>query len=699
MQFNDFVHKAYPDIQRGQKGQALPILLNVSDGALCIELPFGASMFNRINTYAAINALHGLLATGVPASRIGLVTLYPAQVEAYRAALDRCHNCFPGSGYNLVQLDILENWAQRTVGIAIVDLVRTSNASGNLGYLSQANRLRALLALHENGLIVVGNRECTTTSHGTVTSTKLDKVLQWFNDHGRIIQISERGVVLPLVQESDCSTSEEKHDGPRASQVQTVSAPGSGSAQPDQQLKYVGIPGLEHLRIDKPIIEKIRKSKNEHKQKDQIAESFARQLFSIKQPSRPGSKTPTDHDASKILVSNDNVRLSNTNADAYITFAQPGLRPISQQVRPEFIAKARSQNTLGDTRFRSAISNAKDDHAESSTPKEEDPDAESRFDSSFKIATPEKPLTVPEANISPTGDASSDMKELGTMANEMSVQRSDSLVKADKGPAKGTNLSTKSSSDLLSPPVASITRPVRPGVPSLEAAETPSLHTNAFPQIDKAESFATFIDKVSDLSSLFAGARKENIQPRLANEVSSLRHSKLKVEKESPSSPFSLKLLPHQASLKPSTEYPSKTAARDQSPSPKPGALPFQARQTLSSIEPIDLVSPQPAKSSRIETAPKSKANIAHEAWPVFAPELLPKKAPNFKDRYQSKYRAIRSQFAGMNPKAPRTPEVENRLFRQLAEAFMDGNEQAFDGAYTSLLGMAARIQTSVLKR
>ena len=195
IQFRDHVSEAYPQIRTEPTQKVYPIFLNVM-GSLCVDLPFGASMLNRTQTYVGINALHRLLKTNIPASRIRIVTLYPMQVAAYEDALARCHKKLSTAGYDQVGVDVLENWVGHTTGIAIVDLVRTRNASGNLGYLSQGNRIKALLTLHCNGMIVVGDQECVSSGDDSVTSTKLGKVLQWFVDHGRIVDVSNNGMTI-----------------------------------------------------------------------------------------------------------------------------------------------------------------------------------------------------------------------------------------------------------------------------------------------------------------------------------------------------------------------------------------------------------------------------------------------------------------------------------------------------------------------
>lgn len=256
-------------------------MLNVP-GGICVELPFGASMLNRRNTYAAINALHDLLAAGIALNSVAIVTLYPAQVQAYQDALSRCHKYAPDRGYDTVEVGLIESWTTRSSSIVIADLVRTSNATGNLGYLSQTNRLKMLLTSHRNGLIVVGNRECTATSSGSTVSSKLEKVLQWFIDNGRIVQIADNGLPrasedvqktnpkhteavfsIPKTQTSHHAPSTTSSSVSRARKSSVSTASTSTTAR-----KYVGIPGLEHLKLETPDADtsgrsEVRESKTE----------------------------------------------------------------------------------------------------------------------------------------------------------------------------------------------------------------------------------------------------------------------------------------------------------------------------------------------------------------------------------------------------------------------------------------------------
>ena len=689
-QFNDFVHKAYPNIQSEEKDKAFPVMLNVSGCSLCTELPFGASMLNRVNTYAAINALHKLLATGIPATRIGLVTLYPTQVEAYRSALDRCHNHLPDSGYNHVQLDILENWAQKKVGIAIVDLVRTANASGNLGFLSQTNRLKALLTIHENGLIIVGDRACTTTSHGTVTSAKLEKVLQWFVDHGRIVQISEKGVALTTAQypQTISSTEEATPHNAHLSGLQRSSTSKPESGQSQQQPKYVGIPGLEHLKIGKPPSVKVGGPNHGDKKKKELSaieESFARQGFSIKDSHRARSETSTDNDASSASVSNDSIQLSNTYADPYTSLARQGLKLMGQEVGPEVVMKGLTGNISDTILSRSSIPKLPSDQPKIPTvKKEEHPDSEpargysSKPSSSKQVSSITKPYS-PSAEV-----AVSNTKGPKAVAIESSSQASKKLLESVKVPVGSTALPAKPSiPDAFSEKAESVTQGMnftRPknssdsfGAPLLKASKNDSLHMNSMTQTDETKSFPGIASNdVSSLSTLSKSNRKENIQPKAVTGLSSPEQYK--------------KPLPHEALPKPSTELSSKAAAQESAP--KNATHPVQASHTPNLAPTTDQTSSQTKNSDATKISAERKPGVVNTA-----------QTPTFKDKYLAKYRAIRVQFRKLDSQTSLELRQEDRLFRRLAEAFTDENEKEFGMAYTDLLGLAVKLQTSVLQR
>ena len=96
--------------------------------------------------------VHRLLIAETQPEEIGIITFYPHQVEIYRGALKICDTHRSHRGYEKVKVNVVENCAGQTVDFAIVDLVRTTNARGNLGLLSQQRRLKIALTRHKNGL-------------------------------------------------------------------------------------------------------------------------------------------------------------------------------------------------------------------------------------------------------------------------------------------------------------------------------------------------------------------------------------------------------------------------------------------------------------------------------------------------------------------------------------------------------------------
>ena len=244
-QFKAFLQQTYPTIKRESKHKLFPVMLNVTHGT-CLELPFGASMFNRENTYATINALHKMIEFGLPPSDIGIIALYPSQTDVYHRILALCHERRPMRGYNHVRINVLDGWIGKEIEYAVVDFVRTPNASGNLGLLSQTRRLKAALTLHRNGLILIGDRRCTVNAQGKVTSTKLEKIFVWLEENGRVIDIGAEDV--PVSSTVPGSTA-------RREQTQSISVvpahhPSADSAGSIDSMarSYVGIPELEKDR-------------------------------------------------------------------------------------------------------------------------------------------------------------------------------------------------------------------------------------------------------------------------------------------------------------------------------------------------------------------------------------------------------------------------------------------------------------------
>lgn len=188
---------------------------------------------------------------------------YPGQADIYRDALKKCHRYAPSKGYNAVKVGKLEDCVGTDYGIIIVDLVRTANSSGNLGFLSQARRLQSLLTIHRNGLIVVGDRQCTVASHSRSSTTKLETVLRWFSYNGRVVCVANG---LPTSDPQPTPASSLPHTPTESLPART----------------YVGLPELWHLEIQEAANKKdriLRAGPTPPPDIGAVRASFARQGF------------------------------------------------------------------------------------------------------------------------------------------------------------------------------------------------------------------------------------------------------------------------------------------------------------------------------------------------------------------------------------------------------------------------------------
>lgn len=215
--FREFIRKNCPSAKQEPRDCVYPVFLHVI-GSRCVELPFGAYLVNQENVHVTISLLHKLLNVPFQTTDVGIVTLYPAQVEIYRQALQMCHKRAPRKGYGNVWVATIEDWAHKETSFAIVDLVRTATSTGNLGWLSQVRRLEAAFSLHRDGLVIVGDINCAVSADGSVTSSKLDKVLGWFRNHGRVVNVGD-GTQSGPVESITTADLKRKDTGPPHSPV------------------------------------------------------------------------------------------------------------------------------------------------------------------------------------------------------------------------------------------------------------------------------------------------------------------------------------------------------------------------------------------------------------------------------------------------------------------------------------------------
>lgn len=650
-------------------------MLDVSDGACCMELPFGASMLNRGNTYAAINALHGLLAAGIASDHIGIITLYPAQVEAYQDALDRCHRYAPDRGYNLVQIGLVEGWVKKTVGIAVIDLVRTSNASGNLGYLSQSTRLKVLLTRHCNGLIVVGDRGCTANSHGAVVSAKLDKVLQWFVDNGRTVQISAKGIPQPAESQlpgSVTSIGEEDSRFRRLLQIslnhipatKTNSSTFSSNASQSRASsvsdastlksarRYVGIPGLEHLRHDDPMNETVIPSigrKDEAKDLEAVRASFARQGF-LDTPGEPSH-------------ARDNSPAPSTNPGTPHALLLHESLPKSTNAGHDSMQEARLEATA---QFSSEEKFLPSQHARSQRPH-----ALGMEDSAGEVHE-EK---FPSKKINPFDLPSARSKAQGQQALEKATSLDTDID------ARFKDITQRFQIEFGSGVLDDILKESRSKIPNIVQVGLPK--TTPASLFDPQQGF-------SRVETPLVSASHEIDKPAATRKESSPQRSRVKPEAVSPPQTPIVKLLPHKANAKVHSHESSPAVLKENVNMKKDAALKPTPNSSSSEKVNVGFTGPKkdalPHRDHEVPSPTKSKIGQQTE------------QKPELTALHQTKYRAIRSLFGTMAD-MPRDRSGEDQLFRRLAEAVLDEDVGAFERTYTELLGLAAGLQTRGLRR
>lgn len=718
-------------------------MLNVPDGR-CNELPFGASMVNRINSYSAINSLHGLLASQIPASHIGIVALYPGQAEIYKDALERCHKYSPESGYNHVQCDTLENWVHKTVAIAIVDLVRTANASGNLGYLSQANRLKALLSLHQDGLIIVGDRGCTITSQGTITSAKLDKILQWFVDHGRIVQVSKTGLPLltapPSITPATISIPLEKASstGSNPSHPPTLSVSSSSTEQPSR--RYVGIPGLEHLRLNKPINEDagIQTGRSAGIKHWVAAQVPVKQGFATNLLPRFSSKAPIGDAPSTASTAKDYLHDDQPEPDVYTSFATKGTVP-SSSTKSTAKGLARSFKDGASVEEKKTVDKPRNIGTEMSISKTKENSTAAKAPTK-EANRPDAPPVKSKGNGVPPSPTGSSLHQ-GSVApfenltnRPMKESATETSPKPHKEISSKTSL-TKSNSTLLTPamylanPLSLSSGDLRPVESTGKEDTQPYLVTKAASsQVPKIKT-ENVSPKKTHLKlpphKAVAKPLAQNASMTTDNKATSAKTPQVKNENEF-SEKDDTKRPPHKALPQSSTQDLPMTAPKGQTvfkPSLPSPAFQFSAtgghspvkfsfstptlqNQAIPSLfEQIPRKIVQSPAITSVNDRPPSQAQaigphaVTQTASASTFNTAKPAQQLDFKARYQPKYKTLRTRFAELDPKINRVQPQEDQLFRRLAEAVVDEDAGAFDRTYTELLGMFTKLQTSVLRR
>ena len=641
-QFKDFIHGEYPSMKLESAGKVYPVFLHVP--GLCVELPFGASMINRENTYAGVNILHKILRLPISGSNIGIVTFYPAQAEAYKYALQKCHKSVPDVGYDKVKVDILENWVGKTIGIAIVDLVRTANASGNLGWLSQARRLQVGLSLHRDGLIVIGDRKCTLAADDTIRSTKLEKALQWFDDNERIVSVSATGVPLPASEQIriDMPESTTKEEG--------LSAHLRPSPNRSSVVKYVGIPGLD-LKMRKANTSTTSSSwKKTGYNFNSASDSFARQqeILAAKQNVLPDTKAKCDSvildgEATKTmpkplekLIDFDDeteavevykpphLRNSRSTARACQDKASPTESAIQLLAAPVVQTGAIGGRVFGDTsvenldqRFNAMFHSPAPGATKISKPAS--PVRTSPLEETIKAPAPNTKASIPKAS-----PASEKLKDSLKREGDESLR-----LPTDKGK---DIFDTRSESENLKPTSSD---PYMLGSAALDSKDKVGI------------SFSPTFPKVN-LPKRTPSPERQKANLNLAHQL------------------MTTALSPRPMNAQPASNGNPSFATPFGNPTARSNSFVFNT--------------PMAQQSPQISNMQESFAFGQQNTEPTSAP---------FQMRYRAKYQAIRDVFNAIRDPTLSSP-TEDQMFRRLADSYIVEDAASFDRIYLELLGIAS---------
>ncbi len=122
------------------------------------ELKENNSFYNDKEIYLIFGVVHKLMAAGVNAENIGIITPYNAQKY-------RLYDKFDNDKYIDLQIESVDGFQGMEKEYIIISTVR-SNLSGNIGFVSSTKRLNVALTRAKKGLIIIGNSECLAHKAG-----------------------------------------------------------------------------------------------------------------------------------------------------------------------------------------------------------------------------------------------------------------------------------------------------------------------------------------------------------------------------------------------------------------------------------------------------------------------------------------------------------------------------------------------------
>lgn len=137
--------------------------------------PDGESRMNPLEADLVVKKVNELLAHGVSAERIAIISPYSAQVKLLRQKLN------PN-----IEIDSVDGFQGREKEVIVVSLVR-SNPEGDVGFLADTRRMNVALTRAKRKLIVIGD-SATITAHPFY-----EKMVKYFEGIGAYHSVWEEG--------------------------------------------------------------------------------------------------------------------------------------------------------------------------------------------------------------------------------------------------------------------------------------------------------------------------------------------------------------------------------------------------------------------------------------------------------------------------------------------------------------------------
>jgi hypothetical protein len=118
--------------------------------AVCDQIT--KSWLNVPNASLALHLIEKFVAAGIPASDIGVVTPYSAQVQVLKYGVSQLHNEQPSKGYDRVFIDTTDSFQGSERAIIICDTVVTDS----VGFVNFALRILVMTTRACDGFVFIG---------------------------------------------------------------------------------------------------------------------------------------------------------------------------------------------------------------------------------------------------------------------------------------------------------------------------------------------------------------------------------------------------------------------------------------------------------------------------------------------------------------------------------------------------------------